>query len=62
MRIIHSDIEMFTEAINQVRVSVSIKVDGKLAERGIRKVSSWAEAAWEEVTNNGYFDEPGRAL
>ncbi|MNV17405.1 hypothetical protein D3C71_1081930 [compost metagenome] len=30
MRTIHSDLELFTAAIKQVRVSVSMKVEGKL--------------------------------
>lgn len=36
----------------------------KLAERGINKVSSWAEKDWKEATENGYFDgtRPGEPI
>ncbi|NWL90433.1 hypothetical protein DMN77_23050 [Paenibacillus sp. 79R4] len=42
----------------------AVKEEPKMAERDINQVSSWAAAAWDEATANGYFDgtRPGAPI
>ncbi|WP_068782000.1 lysozyme [Paenibacillus sp. GM2] len=42
----------------------AVKEEPKMAERDINKVSPWAAAAWDEATENGYFDgtRPGAPI
>ncbi|GIO33139.1 MULTISPECIES: glycoside hydrolase family 25 protein [Paenibacillus] len=54
------DLNEFDGTVDELRRRYGTKQSGKdgekMSERDINQASSWAAAAWEEATTNGYFD------